>query len=89
MDESEFITLEFDDNTEVECEILGIFELNGKEYIALIPQDESNEAYLYGYRELSDEEFELLDIDDDAEYGAVVEEFLRLTEEDDEDEAGE
>lgn len=85
MDESEFITLEFDDDTKVVCEILGVFEVNGKEYIALIAQDGSDDAYLYGYRELSDDEFEIIDIEDDAEYDAVVEEFTRLTEEDEDE----
>ena len=35
----EIITLEFDEGEEVECEIMGVFDFNGKEYIALIPDD--------------------------------------------------
>ena len=81
-DEAEFITLEFDDGTEVEAEIMGIFEVEGKEYIALIPDDDSDDVYLYGYKEVSDEEFELIDIEDDDEFNKVVEEFDKLTEED-------
>ena len=78
----EVLTLEFEDGEEVECEIMGIFEVDGKEYIALIPDDDTDDVYLYGYKELSDEEFELLDIDDDDEFERVSEEFDKLTLED-------
>ncbi len=78
-DEIDVITLEFDDGTEVEAEVMGIFEVDGKEYIALIPDDDSDDVYIYGYNEISDEEFELLDIDDDEEFERAVEEFDRIT----------
>ena len=80
-DEAEYITLEFEDGMEVEAEIMGIFEVDGKEYIALIPDDDSDDVYLYGYKEVSDEEFELIDIEDDAEFDTVVKEFEKLTDE--------
>ncbi len=80
-DEAEFITLEFEDGMEVEAEIMGIFEVDGKEYIALIPDDDSDDVYLYGYKEVSDEEFELIDIEDDDEFDKVVKEFEKLTDE--------
>ena len=38
-EEEDIITLEFDDDTAVDCYVLGTFELNGKEYIALEPED--------------------------------------------------
>jgi hypothetical protein len=78
-DESEFITLEFDDGLTVECEIMGVFDFEGKEYIALIPDDGSDDVYIYGYKEVSDDEFELIDILDDAEFERVIEEFEQLT----------
>ena len=78
-DDAEFITLEFDDGSEVEAEIMGIFDVEGKEYIALIPDDDSDDVYLYGYKEVSDEEFELIDIEDDDEFDKVVKEFDRIT----------
>ena len=80
-DEAEFITLEFEDGTEVEAEIMGIFDVDGKEYIALIPDDDSDDVYLYGYKEVSDDEFELIDIEDDAEFDKVVKVFEELTDE--------
>ncbi len=72
MEDTDFITLEYDDGTEVECEILGVFDAEGKEYIALVPQDNSEDVYLYGYRETTEDEFELLDIEDDEEFEKAV-----------------
>ena len=80
-EEAEFITLEFEDGTEVEAEIMGIFDVDGKEYIALIPDDDSDDVYLYGYNEVNDDEFELIDIEDDAEFDKVVKVFEELTDE--------
>ena len=80
-EEAEFITLEFEDGTEVEAEIMGIFAVDGKEYIALIPDDDSDDVYLYGYKEVDDEEFELIDIEDDDEFDKVVKVFEELTDE--------
>ena len=82
LDEDEdFITLEFEENgkvREVECEIMGIFDVEDKEYIALLPDDGTDDVYLYGYKEISDEEFELVDIVDDAEFDKVAAAFNEL-----------
>lgn len=78
IEETDVITLEFDDGAEVECEIMGVFDYNGKEYIALIPDDGTDDVYIYGYKEVGDEEFELVDIEDDAEFEAVVAEFDKI-----------
>ena len=82
-EENEIITLEFDDDQEVECEIMGVFDCDGKEYIALIPHDDSDDVYLYGYKEAGDDEFELIDIEDDAEFEKVVKEFDAIMAEND------
>lgn len=60
IEEADFITLEFDDGVEVECEIMGV--------------------YIYGYKEVGEDEFELVDIDDDAEFEKVVAEFDKIME---------
>ena len=78
VEETEVITLEFDDGAEVECEIMGVFDYNGKEYIALIPDDGTDDVYIYGYQEVGEDEFELVDIEDDAEFEAVVAEFDKI-----------
>ncbi len=80
-DESEYITLEFDDGQEIECEVMGIFEVEDKEYIALIPDDDTDDVYLYGYKEISDEEFELIDIEDDELFNKVAAEFDKIMDE--------
>ena len=72
MADENFITLEYDDGAEMECEILGVFDAEGKEYIALLPQDGSDDVYIYGYKEVGDDEFELIDIVDDAEFEKAV-----------------
>ena len=81
IEEAEFITLEFDDGVEVECEIMGVFDFEGKEYIALIPNDDTDDVYIYGYKEIGEDEFELVDIEDDAEFEKVVAEFDKIMEE--------
>lgn len=86
-EEADIITLEFDEG-EVECEIMGIFEFEGNEYIALIPHDDTDDVYLYGYKEVAQEdeevEFELVDIEDDALFEKVVAEFEAIMAEDEE-----
>ena len=77
------VTLDLDDGTSVECTIITILEVDGKDYIALLPMvDEEDDLYgevwFYGYNENPDdpnEEPELIHIDDDAEYEAVVDAF--------------
>jgi len=79
------VTLEYDDGTEIETEVMGIFEVEGKEYIALIPDDDSDDVYLYGYAEIGDDEFDLLDIEDEEEFEKVVKEFDALMDVEDAD----
>lgn len=86
MAEADIITLEYDDGTELECEMMGVFEADGKEYIALIPQDDSDDVYIYGYKEVNEDEFELIDIEDDAEFERAVAVFDQLMFEEDEEE---
>lgn len=75
IEEAEMITLEFDDGDTIECEIIGVFEYNGKDYIALDPDDESGDAFIYGYKEVGDDEFELVDIDSEEEFEGAAKEF--------------
>lgn len=81
-DDTDIITLQFDDGEEVECEIMGVFDYAGKEYIALIPDDGSDDVFIYGYQEVGEDEFELIDILDDDEFEKVVAEFDKIVAED-------
>ena len=78
--EKDFITLEFDDVIEVECEILGTYEVGDKEYIALAKED-SEEVFIYRYVDLENDEFELEEIEDEEEFEKAAEEFNRIMEE--------
>ena len=76
------VTLEFDDGEKVVVEPLFIFNIDGKDYIALVPvEEDSDDVYLYIYKELSDDEFEFIDIEDDDEFDKVTKEFERIMEE--------
>lgn len=57
----------------------GIFDFEEKEYIALLPQDGSDDVYIYEYKEIDDEEFDLIDIEDDALFERVAAEFELLS----------
>ena len=77
--ETMFLTL--DDDTEVECGILGIFSvegLEGKEYIALLPLEDDT-VLLYEYKEAG-EEIQLDVIEDDDEFDKVSAAFDELFE---------
>ncbi|KXB61645.1 MULTISPECIES: DUF1292 domain-containing protein [Olsenella] len=71
-EEVDFIEIDFDDGSTVRCEVQGIFELDGDEYIALLPDDDSDEVYLYGYKEYPEEgTYELVDIESDELFQRV------------------
>lgn len=64
------VTLTLDDDSELECDILTIYQAAGRDYIALAPQDESlgGVVYLYRYLDHGEDEPELALIEDDEEY---------------------
>ena len=73
------VTLTLDDDSVVECEVITIYEANGKDYIALLPlnengESESGDVFLYRYAEV-DGEPTLDNIEDDDEYEAAADAF--------------
>ena len=71
------VTLTLDDDSTVECAIVGIFDGGDKEYIALLPLDENGqnqngEVYLYRFSRTEKGDPMLANIDDDAEYQAAA-----------------
>jgi Protein of unknown function (DUF1292). len=76
------ISIEYEDGTVVDCEILGTFEANGKEYVALVPQDSGEDAednvLIYKYAEADDDSIELIDIEDEEEFNKAAEVLDRL-----------
>jgi len=86
-EELETMTLTLDDDTELECAVLGVFEvegIEGKEYIALLPHDEET-VLIYEYKELENEEVELVSIDDDDEFEKVSAGFDAIFNDEDEE----
>ena len=73
------VTLTLDNDETLECAVLTIYEVDGQEYIALLPMnDEENEdgdVYLYRYIETEDGEPTLENIEDDDEYEAAADAF--------------
>ena len=76
------VTLTLDDDTEVECVVLTVFNAGEHEYIALLPMEgaesEVGEVYLYRYSETEDGTPNLDNIEDDDEYEIVAEAFDEL-----------
>ncbi len=75
--ETMFLTLE--DDTELECGILGVFEvegMKGKEFIALLPLEDET-VLLYEYQENGDD-VELSVIEDDDDFEKVSNTFYDL-----------
>ena len=80
----DIITLTLEDDSELECEVLAIFPAGDKQYIALLPKgsdDIEGEVYLYGYKELENDQIELVNIEDDDEYEIVADAFDELLDE--------
>ncbi len=79
MDEYMTVELTLDNDEVVECAILTLFEAGGREYIALLPQNEDDteegDVYLYRYVETPDGEPELENIEDDDEYEIAADAF--------------
>ena len=67
------VTLDLDDGTQAECEILTIFTVDEQDYIALLPLDEKGEpnedgeVFIYRYFEDEDGNPTLDNIQDDDE----------------------
>lgn len=82
-DEEMTVDLDLEDGTTVTCSIVTIIEVEGQDYIALLPlnengENEDGEVWFYRYGENPDdpnEEPTLDYIDDDDEYEKVVDAF--------------
>lgn len=75
--ESLTVTLTLENNEELECAVLNIFEAEEKEYIALLPLDENGDntdgqIYLYRFIDNGEEEEPGLEnIEEDEEFNRV------------------
>ena len=86
-DDDMFVTLDLDDGSSMECQILTIFEADGRDYIALLSVDEDEqpndegEVFIYRYSEDADGNPNLENIEDDEEYEIVSDRFDELLDE--------
>ena len=77
------ITLELEDGTVVECDVIARFPLNDRQYIALEPQHEdyAEDIFLYRFSEDADGEPVLDMIETEDEYEAVCDRFDEILDE--------
>lgn len=74
----ETIQLEFP-NGIIECNILGSFQAGERDYIALVPAEDGDDVFLYGYTE-KNEKIELRNLSEE-EFTLAAREFQRILEE--------
>lgn len=79
------VTLTLDDDSELECSILGNFNIGEVEYIALLPVDDE-EVLIYRYEEV-DGEVALGLIESDEEFESVLQTFNEVFDLEEDDEA--
>lgn len=80
------VSMTLEDGTELNCDVIAIFTVEDKQYIALLPDKiiegyEEGEVFLYRYEELEGEDVNLTPIDDEEEYEAVADAFDELLDE--------
>lgn len=94
-EEMDMITLSMEDGSEVPCLVLGIVEVEGQDYIALLPADEEmlergeGEGFIFRYFEGEDGAPILEGIEDDEEFAmvsAVLDEVMEITVEEENEE---
>lgn len=79
------MTLTLDDDSELECYVLSVFDVEEKQYIALLPVGEE-EVFLYVYNEDAEDGLSLDVIEDDNEYDKVAAVFETLFDSEDDEE---
>ncbi len=76
-EEYDYLTLEFDDG-KVECAIIDEFEMDSKNYIVLLP-DEEDDAYIYSYTEDEEKGIELTNLEEE-EFKKAVDAYMKRSE---------
>lgn len=86
--DDETVTLEFDDNTNVDCDVLAIFPVENASYIALLPSNGpdagTGEVYLYRYSEDEQGDPHIDNIESDEEFQAASDVFDSLFDDEEE-----
>ena len=85
-DEELFVTITLEDDSEIECEVLTIFEVEEQDYIALLHDNGDGEIFIYRYFEDEDGEPGLDNIETQEEFDMVSEVFDSIVEDGEYDE---
>ncbi len=75
--EHQTMTIITDENEELKCSVLGTFDVDDKEYIALLPMGEE-EVLIYRFIIRDDDDFELSNIETDDEFEKVEDVFFEI-----------
>lgn len=80
------VSMTLDDGTELECDVVAIFPVEDRDYIALLPNKpvegyDENEVFLYRFTELDGADIQLDQIESEEEYEAVADAFDELLDE--------
>jgi len=78
------ITLTLENDEEVQCAVLGIFDVEEQEYIALLP-DDGEDVFIYIYNEDEDGNVSLENIESQEAFDKVSAIFLEIIEEEEEE----
>lgn len=76
LDDEQTIDLVLEDGTNLTCDVIGIFEVDDEQYIALA-EPENDNVLIYIYEEKGDEVF-LKNIESQEDYISVSESFMEL-----------
>ena len=75
-EECDQITLTLEDGTDLVCDVISVFPVQDKNYIALLPSNDDPDAEIFLYRFIENgEEIELENIEDDEEFEMVSDAF--------------
>ena len=75
------IPVELENGTSIDCEVLAIFPVDGKQYMALIDKDnDDSDIWLYRFVPVGKEEFNVEDIESDEELKTVEDVFNKMVE---------
>ena len=78
-EECDQITLTLEDGSDLVCDVISVFPVNDKNYIALLPSNDDPDAEIFLYRFIENgEEIELENIEDDEEFDMVSDAFDEL-----------
>lgn len=80
------VTIDLEDGTQMECDVVLVFQENDRNYIAVVPIEQKKEAieadiYFYRLINVGAEELGIENIEEDEEYYDVAERFEEIMDE--------